>query len=116
MLEGTRKQYEQLLKKFTEEPDSVFKLPRLAQTLEKIEQCPLFKFHKFQGIKLTNFTQHRASLPSKSVQICEKLVATLNQYFQEFKEPEVAIENESLLNVPGQMIKQMISSFFILQK
>ena len=101
VLEGTRKQYEQLLKKFTEEPDSVFKLPRLAQTLEKIEQCPLFKFHKFQGIKLTNFTQHRASLPSKSVQICEKLVATLNQYFQEFKEPEVAIENESLLNVPG---------------
>ena len=81
MLESTHKQYVPLLRKFKENPEAVFKLPRLAKTLSKIEECPYFKFHKYQGIKLTNFAQHKASLPSKSVKICERLIETLNQYF-----------------------------------
>ena len=74
-----------MLRKFKENPETAFKLPRFAQTLSKIEECPYFKFNKYQGIKLTNFAHHKASLPSNSVKIFEGLIETLNQYFDEFR-------------------------------
>ena len=93
VLEGTRKRYVQLLKKFKDHPDAVFKLPRLAQTLSKVEKSNQFDFYKYQGIKLTNFTQHKNSLPSKSVKICEGVVNTLNKYFEEFRSKTTDVDD-----------------------
>ena len=110
VIESTDKKYQRLLKKVSDDPDVIFKFPKLSEIMSKIEtsnffgtnnECPTT--YKYQDIVLKNFSQQKSRLPNVAKSILTAICNTFQERFglltdsDKEIDPDITIHGDKIL-------------------